>query len=242
MASEDTDSSSSPLTRPGFLFGSGFVVLIVVLLIVVLATTGGDTNQRASPPGGASSAPSTPGSTTSRPRPAGPTTVPDSAPDTQWRLYHTVALPHVDGAGPRQAGASTATGYAHTPTGALVAAVQIPIRRMLAPDWQAVLSEQIVPGRGRKAWRQARSQAAETLQVEPGQLGQIAGFQFVTYTPDSAVIQLVSRFPDSTLQVSTHTVRWRDGDWKLVLHQNGAASPTTQTVDSLVGYTRWGGV
>ncbi|WP_169749750.1 hypothetical protein [Streptomyces aureocirculatus] len=42
---------------------------------------------------------------------------------------------------------------------------------------------------------------------KPGELGQFAGFRFVTYDRHKAVVELVSRFSDSSLQLSTAPVR-----------------------------------
>ncbi len=81
-----------------------------------------------------------------------------------------------------------------------------------------------------------------TTEVAPGTYGQIAGFRFVTYTPDVAVIQFVTRFRNGNLQVTTTTVRWLSGDWKQQLQPDGSESPTAQSVSSLAGFVPWGGL
>jgi len=133
-------------------------------------------------------------------------------------------------------------GYAHTPTGALLAATQIGARYLISPgdDWRRVVQEQVLSGPGRDVYVEKRAKV--TSSAPPGTYGQFAGFRFVTYTPDVAVIQLVSRFSDGTLQVSTYTVRWVNGDWRLQLQPDGGASPTLQRVDNLAGFVPWGGI
>lgn len=231
----------SPWTRPGFLLAGGFAVLVVVLLVAVLVLTSGD-EPEAGPQPPAAPAPSGEAPSASSPRDVGPTTVPTSPPENvRWQLYHTVALPFSEQAGPYEAGRSTATGYAHTPTGALLAAAQIPIRKLVAPDWRSVVEQQIVAGPGREAFTQARAEVSGA-EVTPGQFGQYAGFKFVNYTPDTATIQFVTRFVSGQMQATTITVQWSQGDWKLVLQPDGGDSPTAQPVSDLTGYVAWGGM
>jgi hypothetical protein len=234
--------------RRGFLFALAAVALIGVLLVVVLVATSGTngTPEAGSTAPPAADAPASPSSST----PAvdeGPTAVPTTTPEgIRWEIYGGsgmtgVALPASEKAGPRQVTASTATGYAHTPLGALLAASNIPFRKLLAPAWQDVVTSQIVPGPGRDAFAAARAKLTDTS-VAPGQLGQLAAFKFVNYSESTATIQLVSRFTSGTKQVATITVLWSGGDWKEVLQPNGADSPTTQKVADLIGYVPWGGV
>jgi hypothetical protein len=210
-----------------------------LLVAVLVVTSGGDSGQ----PNAQNPAP-TPGGTVapSSTVDPGPVTVPSAAPqNVTWQLYHTVALPFSSQAGPYQGGDSTATGYAHTPTGALLAAAQLPIRKLVAPDWQAVVTQQIVPGPGRDAYLAARAKVTDAA-VTPGQFGQFAGFTFVNYAPGMATIQFVNRFVSGRLQATTITVQWAEGDWKLVLQPDGGDSPTAQPVPDLTGYVPWGGI
>ncbi len=99
-----------------------------------------------------------------------------------------------------------------------------------------------------RMWRCARAAAAQdgseanTDSPTPGTYLQTAGYQFVTYTPQTAVIQLVSQGASSNYQVVTNTVEWIGGDWKLVLQANGSTSPNAQSVSSMAGFIVWGGV
>lgn len=242
------DQQNAPFwARRGFLFAAAGVVLVVVLLVVVLVTTG--TN--GAPETGSTAQPAPGLSSTASPAPPvvdeGPTTVPTSTPaGIRWELYGGsgmtgVALPISAQAGPRQVTPSTATGYAHTPLGALLAASNIPFRKLLAPAWQDVVNNQIVPGPGRDAYAAARAKLTDPS-VAPGQLGQLAAFKFVNYSDATATIQLISQFTSGTKQLATITVQWSGGDWKEVLQPNGADSPTTQKVADLIGYVPWGGV
>jgi len=133
--------------------------------------------------------------------------------------------------------------YAHTAEGALLAAVQIGVRYLVAPDWRAVVNVQVASGPGRDAYlalRQADPVGANAT-ATPGGYLQIAGFEEVTYSPATAVVQLLSR-GTGTYQVVTDTVVWQDGDWRLELQPDGSASPTAQQVGSAAGFIAFGGI
>jgi hypothetical protein len=136
---------------------------------------------------------------------------------------------------------SVARCYSHTPSGALLASVQIGTRYLLAPDGVAVVREQIVPGKGQRALIDALEERGP-VEVESGDVCQVAGFRFVHYTPDRAVIARASRCPGDVLQLTEVAVEWRDGDWKVVLDENGSESATTSTLSDLTGMTAWSGV
>lgn len=229
---ESTESGSRPSFRVSTILAGAVGVLLLVLLVAVLVTTGGSDQKPSSAPAPAPSAPPGGGD-------AGSTEIPQSAPPgVSWQLYHTVALPVSQTAGPRQITDSTATGYAHTPTGALLAGAQIQYRQLLAPNWQQVSSQQVMPGPGRDAFMQARSQMG-SVEPAPGELAQISGFRFINYSPGMATIQYVSRTVAGAQTVTTSTVQWDGGDWKLVLP---AGPSTAQPLTSMAGVSPWGGV
>lgn len=235
--------TGSTWTRPGALLAAAFLAVAAVVGTVV-ATRGGDGaadglagpsagNPVAAPPSGPDGGASVGGEDGA---------VPTAAPSAvRWELYATVAVPFSP-AGPRQVEGDVATGYAHTPTGALVASQQISARKALAVDWRAVVDASVAPGLGRDAWVALRAGYGRLDPPQPGQLGQTAGFRFVDYSPERAVIQTVSRFASGTLQVTTYTVAWSGRDWRLVLQPDGSDSPTGQRVGSLAGFVAWGGV
>ncbi len=132
-------------------------------------------------------------------------------------------------------------GFAHTPTGALLALSQIGIRYLITPGdgWRQVVQEQVLPSPGRDFYTKER---ATVTDVAGTQYAQLAAFKFVTYTPDIAVIQLVSVSPSGAYTVATGTVQWSGGDWKLQLQPDGGMSPTQQDVSSTVGFIAFSGV
>ncbi len=162
-------------------------------------------------------------------------------PGVRWQLFMGVALPYSRTAGPTVIDGPVYDGFERSQQGALLAAVQLGTRYLLTPGqgWREVLDRQVLPGAGRDAF--ARNRVGIDPHAPPGTYGQIAGFRVVTFTPQVAVVQLVSRFPSSgVLQVTTTTVRWSGGNWRLQLQPDGGTSPTAQAVPSLDGFVVWG--
>jgi hypothetical protein len=158
-----------------------------------------------------------------------------------WQLFMGVALPYSPTAGPAAVDGPVYRRFERSQAGALLAAVHLGTRYLLTPGegWREVLDRQVLPGAGRDAF--AVNRTGVDPQAPAGTYGQIAGFRVVTFTPDVAVVQLVSRFPTSgVLQVTTTTVRWVGGDWRLQLQPDGGTSPTAQAVPSLDGFVVWG--
>ncbi|MEU1132627.1 hypothetical protein ABZ383_22660 [Streptomyces sp. NPDC005900] len=239
----------SPFRRPAFMVSASFLLVVVLLAVLVILTTGdGDGADT-----GAAPAPSAPARSATPTADAGAcpalkdteTALPDLAPKgVTWELFRTMALPSSKASGPAVTEGDVARCYARTPTGALLAAAQISTRSMLAEDWQSVM------------WRQTYGDAREELikersalekkdpapDPEPGELGQLAGFRFVTYSNSLAVIELVTRFNQpEILQASTVTLRWspKADDWQ---YEISRAYAQPKSVDSLAGYVKWGGV
>jgi hypothetical protein len=220
---------------------AGVFLGLVMLAGLVVALFGGGHGTEHSPAAAA-------------PRPAAPAppespldqTIPTSPPaDVQWQLYQREALPYSATAGPRIIDGAVARGYAHTPTGALIAAVQIGARKLLSlgDSWRQVVDQQVIPDPGRDRFVQLRSQITVTPDEPPDpRMGQTAGFRFVTYTPDIAVIQFATKFSDGHMQVTTSTVRWSEGDWKELLQPDGSESPTAQAIPDLTGFVAWSGI
>ncbi|GAA1377127.1 hypothetical protein ACFPK5_00255 [Streptomyces beijiangensis] len=248
---EGREEAVSPWRKPGFIAAGGFLAGVALLGVVVVATTGGtntSTDPKAAPATTSSSAAS---ASASQPADGScpaltdtNTTVPSTAPaGVTWALFHGVALPASAAAGPGKTDGDVARCYARTPAGALLAATQISTRSMLAPDWRSVMTQQTY-GDARQAMIDARTKAEKAgppPTPEPGELGQLAGFKFVTYGPSTAVVEVVTRFSTGILQASALTVRWDAGrgDWQ---YEVSLSSAPQHSVPSLDGYVPWGGI
>ncbi|GAA3736847.1 hypothetical protein [Micromonospora maritima] len=234
----------SPWTRPGFVLAAALLLVIVALGVVVAVRSGDDDGPGPeTPPVGAVS-----GTPAAQPQTTGelPTAVPTTAPaGVTWQVVRGTALPFSDRAGPRDHSDAQATGFAHTPEGALVAAAQLTSRVGAAAgraSWQPTLTRQFLPSPDRDRL-QAALEAEPEQPAQPGDLAPLAGYLYQSYTPDTAVIGLVYRAVNGTTArwfVVTTTLQWRDDDWKMVAPPGGAWTSLSRTVTDLRGVVEWG--
>jgi hypothetical protein len=162
-----------------------------------------------------------------------------------WTIYQTVAFPSSADAGPHHVDDAIATGYSHTATGALIAAANEMLRTPMAfdPQWRAATAAMYADGPGRTVWMQKRSQGSNMAPPAPGQVMQYAGFQFVTYTPSEAVVQLAQYASNPGYTVQTVHLRWEGDDWKIVpAPANGLPVSSSAQVSTLDGFVAWRGV
>ncbi|MFL4496496.1 hypothetical protein ACJ6WD_35440 [Streptomyces sp. VTCC 41912] len=234
---------------------SAAIILIVVLLGVFVVVTSGDDKDNAAGPQPTGSSTPTSGAQSGAgdgqpPAPDGngctptdtnksvPTTAPD---DVTWDLVNTVALPRSKSAGPLKIDGKTASCYAHTPRGALMAAANGFYRSILVAPDVAPLRAQALPGPARDALEQQLKKVNQP--VQSGQMAQIAGFRIVSYTDATTVVSLVNGSETAhSLKSSDITVQWSGGDWKIVPPPTGGLNTPGIQLTSLDGYIRFGGV
>jgi hypothetical protein len=236
-AATDTDRKTGRVD-PGrsrwlTVLAAGFLLLLVVGSLVVVLWP----EQESAAPGG-SDVPSSPA--TGVPA-AGPTAVPTTAPaGVTWELVSGMAVPVSETAGPVEADGPVRKGFAHTPEGALIAALHIFGRATLSPGdgWREVTLEQVMPGTGRDVYVDAREKVS-SVQPPPGGWGQAVGFRFQSYTAEEAVIDVARKFQNGNLQVSQTTVVWHEGDWRLQLQPDGDTGPYTASVRDLSGFVEF---
>ncbi len=174
--------------------------------------------------------------------------LPTAAPTgTTWQLVAGQALPSEQGVGPAHVQGYTASGYAHTPLGALYAAVndfyRVPIAVTADADWQTPLKVMVVPGPGVNVLAALRkSLDPRPMGPEGAGINQLAAFKYVSFTASDAVIQLVVIDKNSSYHVATVPMRWSSNDWRVVMTSDGTIGGADTTVDSLSGYVTWQGV
>lgn len=249
-----SDDQPVPPSRRKVAVVAGVVLALVVGLVVVDVTAGGHGQQPARP-GTAVPAPASPPATAvpsgpTQPKAAGPVqppadhdlTVPVVTPaGLVWSLWAGEWVPSSAAAGPTHLAGPIAAGYARTPLGSLIAAQQIGTRLLASPagGWRTVTLAQVLPGVGRSRYLVAR--AGTTDEAPPGGFAQPTAFRFVSWTRDTAVVQLVARVPNRDgFQVVTLTLLWRNGDWRLQMQPDGGLSPTAIVVPSPSGFVLWG--
>jgi hypothetical protein len=179
-----------------------------------------------------------------------------SLASVHWSGFYGVELPVSAQAGPFDSSGGVAAGFAHTPLGALLAAVNIGVRanaqwgpqifttvirgQVTGPDAAALLA----------SCQAAYDQAAQSDGVTRGQpLGTAVvteqAFRWITYTPTAAILDLVSAGPGpggATVRASTQMeVIWDVGDWKVVAPPGGDWGNSAAGLSSLAGYTAFPG-
>ena len=175
-----------------------------------------------------------------------------SLASVRWSGFYGVELPVSAQAGPYDTSGGTAAGFAHSPLGALLAAVNIGVRanaqwgpriftavirgQVTGPDAAALLA----------GCQAAYDQAAQSGQITGGQpLGTVdvteQAFRWITYTPAAAILDLVSAGPGAngaTVRASVQMdVVWDGGDWKVVAPPGGDWGNSAAELSSLAGYT-----
>lgn len=163
----------------------------------------------------------------------------DSPPAAEWELLGTVAAPtDPEGAGP---GVAEESGYrscfAHTPVGALYTAANVVAMGSISGLGQEVTEKSVVPGTGQKA---ALAQLAQGTPSSNSSRYQIAGYNVLSYDGATATVDIAVESSGKLVSL-VQSLKWSDGDWKVVLADNGQPPIAPAPLESLGGYTPWSG-
>ena len=241
-------NSNSPFRRPGFLIAAAVLVVIALLAVIAVVSglfAGNDGNASSPTPGPSAAAPDVaPAADPSVCGLAGYETTSSlvTAPKNEWELVGTVAAPTDPDVGPGVLEENNFRYcYAHTAEGALFAVANY---QALASDSRnfAERSKLFVPGPGLDAaMADAASRADDPA---PSTRLQIAGFKVNSYNGNEATIDLALSITTSggSLVSFPTVVQWTDGDWKIVLADDGKLPITPAPLTSLGGYIPWAGV
>ncbi|WP_444951055.1 hypothetical protein [Micromonospora ureilytica] len=228
--------------RPGVIASAALVVIVVIAAVLLAITRGGEDEVDAT--GTTPFATLVPDGTTTAQSLA--TAVPIAPPaGVRWELVGQTAVPVSATAGPTRIAGGTAASYAHTPDGALIAAAQIMIRSSASAGrdcWEPTVQRQFLPSNNRDQLL-AALRANPDHSSEPGELSQIAGFSYQSYSPDTAVIGLVLRAPSAgtaRYHVLTLTLLWRDNDWRMQAPPGGSWISLNRVTNDLTGVVEWG--
>ncbi|PFG39438.1 hypothetical protein ATJ97_1944 [Georgenia soli] len=251
------DEGRSAWTRPAFV-GSAVLLLALLILVVWLLARGdgAPADPGTAAPGSATAAPSagrespTTGPTgTARAAPGrsvcGLTEEADSgtltrAPAATWQLVGTVAAPSVEGQGPGEDDDGLRTCYARTPTGALLAAANVAAMGSSPQLIGRMTEEMTAEGPGRDAALKYL-EAGAAPEIPTGVRYQIRGFRLLDYTGTEASVDLALGVDGGLTGSFVLDLRWEDGDWKVVLTDDGGLGSLPAPVPDLTGYTLWSG-
>lgn len=245
--STESTTQSNPFTKPGFIIAAALVVALTAASVVIFLLPKGQDNAQPAPGAAASANPATasPSATTVAGKsvcglPSSTETALGAAPKSKWDLLGTMAVPSDPStAGPGTVGKDGLRScFAHSPTGALYATVNI---------WAASFN-----GYAKQVYLElsadspSRDKAVQTIK-EGKDVGsgtspkvQIAGFIIHSYTPGTAVVELAIKSADGGYGAFSTSLLWEDGDWKLDIPAAGGGA--VRRISDLSSFIPWAGV
>lgn len=150
---------------------------------------------------------------------ARPTTPPT---EVRWRKIESAMVPTSPSAGPLHIDSGTWWCFARTPMGAVLAAHIIPVR-LGSVDWRTVAEQQVVPGTPRDRFVMNRA-VEDNASPDEGTVQVFKGFSLASYSHDSAKVELLLANPLGGYLSTSVSVRWRDGDWKVLPRDDGSVT------------------
>jgi hypothetical protein len=231
---ETAPKAENPFTKPWFLVSGGVLVVVLVLAVVyaLLPPVGAAPNGQSTPT--VDTSPARPSAATGDSicgLPKGQPTIPGPGLTSKWELVGKIATPTA----PQKFGPGKVvsdgvrTCFAHNPTGALYAAANV--LAMSASGRQVETYKHLAASGPERDAALSTSSASEPVDV------QVAGYQFVSYSDDSAVITLGVKFANDTYFTFATAMKWESGDWKTVL-----PPASGQQVKDLSALIPWSGV
>lgn len=213
------------------LLSRGCLIAALTTLVLLIPATALAADSGRHVPASTSSQPSCP------PLASGGTIPSGSPPGFAWRHVGAMPVPVSPTDGPAlQAGAAWQC-YAHSPTGAVMAAFDIPAA-LCGPHWQAATVQEVLPGSNRQAFLAAG--ALQQFTPPSGAITRPVGFAVVSYSPAQATVETLVA-DGSGFAASFRTLAWADGDWKLYMMPGGTTGPGPQVLTTTSGFTLWGG-
>ncbi|MGO4591056.1 hypothetical protein [Paenarthrobacter sp. 2TAF44] len=239
--STESTTESNPFTKPGFIIAAALVVALIAAAVVIFLIPKGQGNAQPAPADSSSAATTSPSASAASGKsvcglPASTETALGKAPATKWELVGTMAAPTDPKVGPGKTdGQGIRSCFAHSPQGALYAAVNLWALGSDPSKEHAIADQLAANGPGRDAGMKAPQTAAPTTVKV-----QIAGFN-VSYTANQAVVELAFKADTGALASVRTTLLWQDGDWKGVVADSGAPLEEPCQIHDLSGFIPWSG-
>jgi hypothetical protein len=232
----------SPFKRKGFIFGAVLFVLLFLAAAVIGLTSSWGGGDKGPAPVATSASPDVPTVFAENESVCGLPGYEESgtlagAPEATWTFVGTMAAPGGGQAGP---GVTSDEGvrscYAHTVEGALTAAANMWAMGSDARLGKLVTQQLTVEGPGRDA-----ALARESTGSGNGLQAQIAGFKVLSYSASDATIDVAFRLTEGQLASSAIALRWDEGDWRVLLTDQGDVPYDAVRLTSLGSYIPWAG-
>lgn len=151
--------------------------------------------------------------------------------DVTWTPFLTVAVPISPTLGPKRIVAPLRKCFQHSPSGALIAAVNILYAASSDPsDYKKVLTAQMTPGSG-------RDKMLSSFAGNGGDPGNLAAFRIDGCTPSVCNVELVG-FGHGVYITQTIPMVWTTGDWNINGSRPMADAGLVQGIPA--GFAAWG--
>jgi hypothetical protein len=209
----------------------GCVIAAITALVLLTPATALATDSVQYAPARASTQRSCPALADGTPIPSG------APPGVAWRHLGAMPVPVSPTAGPAHRTGAAWRCYAHSPTGAVLAAFGIPAALCGPHRWGAPALE-VLPGPGRRAFLAAG--ALQRFTPPAGTITRPVGFAVVSYRWAQATVETLVA-DGSEFAASFRTLAWSHGDWRLVMLPDGTTGPGPQIITTASGFTLWGG-
>ncbi|MCX5409907.1 hypothetical protein OHA37_39470 [Streptomyces sp. NBC_00335] len=156
-----------------------------------------------------------------------------------WAAFGPLYLPTSKTSGPAVTQGQVARCYARTPRGAVLALVNISSRAANGPDWRKVVEQQVFPDASKNVFEQGTAAHRSGQPDYPAKSNRMvpAGYKLVTFTPDTAIVDIAYRNPGGTFTTVMMTARWHEGDWKQQMSPEGGISESVLSRFNTNGYT-----
>ncbi|WP_250283856.1 MULTISPECIES: hypothetical protein [unclassified Frankia] len=238
-------------TGVGLLAAAGLVAVGIAVGLVLVGGRGGSPTPTSAPAPATATATGTAGAV---PVPGGPVRPDSGLPvldfsDLAWLDFHGFALPVSPAAGPRSLADDRASGFAHTPLGAALAAIHVVFRTdavVGAYIFEPTIAEQAT-GADQPALL-TRTRIAATRYAIPDRLTgrfsdpifRYAGVRFDVAAPDRVVLYVATDAVDSTgttgYAAMRIELRWERGDWRIVVPPGGNWETVITRIASTAGF------
>ncbi|MGH2949966.1 MAG: hypothetical protein ACRDPC_27510 [Solirubrobacteraceae bacterium] len=238
------EHNSSPWSQRGFVLAAVFVGgLVLVGLVLLLVRPGGNDDDSNGQP--SQNAPA-PAPTRKDPNAsvcglaAGDQKVPAVPPEAQWELVGTIAAPTE----PKTVGPGIKQGkrrlcFAHSPTGALFAAVNFVATVAVSEGDPKILRELTAEGAARDATIEKDATSGGSYDSSGGL--QLAGFRLSSYSAAEATVDLAFAVRAEGYARLPLSMRWERGDWKIVIATSQGPFAAFEGLQNLSGYVPWSG-
>lgn len=172
--------------------------------------------------------------------PADPAWLTGAPHDISWQRVDGVPLPFSSSDGPARIDGAVASGYSHTPQGAVMAAAQISFRLAWSPDYERVVRAQTAVS---DQTRQQLVDARASNSLDPAVVGQYASapvaFKIAEYTAEATTLWLAFPARDGQFTFARAALVWSGNDWKYS-DQFSVMAIDLPPSPSLDGFTRIG--